>query len=300
MPARMIWQDEPGYEAARRATMWNARVPHRFPEVIAQASDVGDVVEAVKLARRKRLLISVCSGGHSWSGNHVRDGGLLLDLSRLNEVTIDKDALRATTGPGRLHHELAATLSRRGLFFPTGHCRGVGLGGYLLQGGFGWHSRVLGPACMSVLGLDVVTADGDIVYASDSENEDLYWAARGSGPGFFGVVTRFHLRVYPQPNVMGCALHAFPISALELFFRWVHAIGAEIPRSVEVNAIMRNQALGVGGPGIEIFAPVFENSLPAALSALDFLNKSSLRDKTAWHVPFVPVSLGGMSRIVMS
>lgn len=280
--------------------MWNARLPDRYPDVIVKAKDVYDVVAAVKLARRESLRIGIRSGGHSWAGNHVRDGGLLLDLSALDEVTVDPDAMRATTGPGRAGNELAALLGRRGLFFPTGHCKGVCVGGYLLQGGFGWHGRTLGLACMSVVALDIVTAEGDIVHASEHENADLYWAARGSGPGFFGIVTRFHLRVYPKPNVMGFALHSYPISMLEEVFRWAHAMGPEVPASVEFQMLVSQKAAGVGGPGIEVFAPVFSDGLRTALSDLSFMNKSELRRKAAMKVPFAPSTLGLMYRAVMS
>lgn len=280
--------------------MWNARLPERYPDVIVKAKDVYDVVAAVKLARRENLRIGIRSGGHSWAGNHVRDGGLLLDLSALDEVTVDPDAMRATTGPGRAGNELAALLGRRGLFFPTGHCKGVCVGGYLLQGGFGWHGRTLGLACMSVVALDIVTAEGDIVHASEHENADLYWAARGSGPGFFGIVTRFHLRVYPKPKVMGFALHSYPISMLEEVFRWAHAMGPEVPASVEFQMLVSQKAAGVGGPGIEVFAPVFSDGLRTALSDLSFMNKSELRRKAAMKVPFAPSTLGLMYRAVMS
>lgn len=280
--------------------MWNARLPDRYPDVIVKAKDVYDVVAAVKLARRESLRIGIRSGGHSWAGNHVRDGGLLLDLSALDEVTVDPDAMRATTGPGRAGNELAALLGRRGLFFPTGHCKGVCVGGYLLQGGFGWHGRTLGLACMSVVALDIVTAEGDIVHASEHENADLYWAARGSGPGFFGIVTRFHLRVYPKPKVMGFALHSYPISMLEEVFRWAHAMGPEVPASVEFQMLVSQKAAGVGGPGIEVFAPVFSDGLRTALSDLSFMNKSELRRKAAMKVPFAPSTLGLMYRAVMS
>lgn len=134
---RVFVRGAPGYEAARRATLWNARVPSRYPQVIVQARDAYDVVAAVKLARREDLQSGVRSGGHSWSGNHVRDGGLLLDVSALAAMTIDRTAKRATAGPGCAGHELAAQLGKQRLFFPTGPCKGVGLGGYLLQGGFG-------------------------------------------------------------------------------------------------------------------------------------------------------------------
>src|ERR1700716_1284426 len=90
----------------------------------------------------------------------------------------------------------------RSLFFPSGHCMTVGLGGFLLQGGFGWNSRLWGPACASVTAVDVVTADGALVHADETQNSDLLWAARGAGPGFFGVITRFHLRTQPVARAM--------------------------------------------------------------------------------------------------
>lgn len=286
--AKSLRRDAPDYEAARQATMWNARHPDRFPDVIVQAKDVYDVVAAVKRARRDGLRIGVRSGGHSWSGNHVRDGGMLLDVSALRDVTIDKAAMRATTGPGRAGHELCLLLARQGLFFPSGHCKGVGVGGFLLQGGFGWHGRALGLACMSVVAIDLVTADGDLVHASPDENADYYWAARGAGPGFFGVVTRFHLRVYPKPRIIGFALQTYPASMLEEVFRWAHAIGPEVPSEIELQLLMSQNALGIKGPGIEIFAPVFADGLRDAVRALGFLHKSPLKPRAALSIPFLP------------
>lgn len=289
-----------GYEPARRATMWNARVPDRFPDVIVQARDVYDVVAAVKRARREGLRVGVRSGGHSWAGNHVRDGGMLLDVSRLDAVTVDAAAMRATTGPGRAGHQLAAMLSREGLFFPTGHCEGVCVGGYLLQGGFGWNSRALGPACASVEAVDVVTADGELVRASAAENPELYWAARGAGPGFFGVVTRFHLRAHPKPGVVGFALQSYPLSMMEEVFRWARAVGPEVPASVELQLLMTPRAVMVGGPGVEVFAPVFADGVRDALRDLAFMASSPCKPRAALSVPFAPSTLGMMYRAVMS
>ncbi|TKD01547.1 FAD-binding oxidoreductase [Polyangium fumosum] len=296
---RTFRRGAPGYEERRRATMWNARVPDRYPEVIVQARTERDVVAAVKLARREGLRIGVRSGGHSWAGNHLRDGGLLLDVSGLDEVTIDRKARRATTGPGRAGNELAEMLGRHSLFFPTGHCKGVCVGGYLLQGGFGWHGRALGPACMSVIGLDLVTADGERVYASAEENADLYWAARGSGPGFFCVVTRFHLRVYEKPEVTGFAFQSFPMSRMEDVFRWARAVGPSVPASVELQLVMTRNATGVGGPGIEVFAPVFAGTARETFDALAFMNESALGPSAALKADFIPATLPLLYSAVM-
>jgi FAD/FMN-containing dehydrogenase len=293
---RLLRRGEAGYEDARRAALWNARIPDRYPDVIAQANDVNDVVAAVRLARREGLTIAVRSGGHSWAANHIRSGGLLLDVSRLNDVRIDRHAMRATAGPGCAGDALAAMLGREGLFFPSGHCEGVCLGGYLLQGGFGWHGRALGPACMSVEAVDVVTADGAVVRADARENADLYWAARGAGPGFFGVVTRFHLRLVRRPRVIGFALQSYPIAMLEEVFRWAHAIGPEVPSSVELQLVMTRAATGVRGPGIVVVAPVIADGWSEALRALRFLRAMPLRRKAALRIPFVPSGLKMMYR----
>jgi FAD/FMN-containing dehydrogenase len=157
-----------GYEAARRASCRNVNLPDRFPDIIVQAEDEKDVVAAVRLANTNNWTVAARSGGHSWSCNHVRDGGMLLDVSRLNAVTIDARQMRATVGPGCRGNQVNTLLAAQKLFFPIGHCEGVGLGGFLLQGGFGWHSRAMGMACESVLAIDYVGADGELRHASAS------------------------------------------------------------------------------------------------------------------------------------
>jgi FAD/FMN-containing dehydrogenase len=291
---------EAGYEAARRRTLWNARLPDRYPDVIVQANNAMEVVAAVKAARRDGLRVTVRSGGHSWAGNHLRQGGMLLDVSRLQDVRIDAEARRATVGPGVAGHELLRSLARVGLFFPAGHCMGVCLGGYLLQGGFGWNGRVLGPACESVLGLDLVTADGELVHADEKENSDLYWAARGAGPGFFGVVTRFHLKLHPRPAVIGGSFHNYPIDCLEDVFRWAHAVGPEVPESVELQLVLSRDVAAVRGAGIMVLAPVFADSVKQARDDVAFLHECPARRKAALRVPFLPTGLELMYRSVMT
>src|ERR1700761_1772525 len=126
-----------GYEEARRQTVWNGLLPERFPDVIVQAQDNDDVVSAVRYARANGHQIGIRSGGHSWTASHLRDGGLLLDVGRLDHSVVDPDAMTAYAGPGKVASVFAAELDSQGLFFPAGHCEGICLGGYLLQGGYG-------------------------------------------------------------------------------------------------------------------------------------------------------------------
>jgi FAD/FMN-containing dehydrogenase len=226
---KVVRRGHEGYENLRQATCWHDRVPERYPEVIVIATSDHDVIGAVKLAREEGLKVAVRSGGHSWSGSHLRDDSVLIDMSNLRRVEVDEETMTATVQPGITGVELAAMLASRDLFFPTGHSTGVGIGGYLLQGGFGWAGRDYGPACLSVSAIDVVTANGDVVHADDAENSDLLWAARGAGPGFFGVVTRFYLKVYPRRSVTMTSTYMFPVDLAPQVLGFVHEVGRDTP-----------------------------------------------------------------------
>ncbi len=290
-----------GYEEARAATVWNARLPDRFPDVVVQAVTVADVRAAVRHAAAEGLRVGVRSGGHSWAANHVRDGGVLLDVSRLAAVEIDVAARTAVVGPGTKGHELCARLERDDLFFPAGHCKGVALGGYLLQGGYGWNSRVLGPACESVLGIDVVTADGELVHASPDENPDLYWAARGAGPGFFAVVVAFHLRLHHKPAVTGSSVFAYPIRLLDEVYTWLREIGPEVDRRVEVQVLMSRAfpGLGIDEPAIVIASPAFADTEVEAEAALAILTTCPVLDQALIAVPYAQARLDEWYEAVM-
>jgi FAD/FMN-containing dehydrogenase len=290
-----------GYEAARRATVWNARLPDRFPDIVVQAATDADVVAAVRHARAEGMRVGIRSGGHSWAANHVRDGGMLLDVSRLDHVEIDAAAKTAAVGPGKKGNELCMQLEAQDLFFPAGHCKGVAVGGYLLQGGYGWNGRVLGPACESVLAVDVVTADGEQVHASADEHPDLYWSARGSGPGFFGVVTRFHLRLYDRPAACGSSIYAYPIRLLDEVYSWARSISADVDRRVEMQILMSRsfEGLGLHEPTILIASPVFADSEADAEAALAIFETCPVRDQASLAIPYAPAQLAEWYDAVM-
>ncbi|MGH2725970.1 MAG: FAD-binding oxidoreductase, partial [Actinomycetota bacterium] len=280
------------YERARRDAVWNARTPERFPDLIVQAESEQDVVGAVRLARAEGMKIGVRSGGHSWAGNHVRDGGMLLDVSRLRQASVDPESMTASVQPGCAGNELVASLFEQNLFFPVGHCPGVALGGYLLQGGYGWNGRVHGPACMSVEAIDVVTADGELIRADAHENSDLLWAARGSGPGFFGAVTRFHVRLYPRPKVISNGVYLYPIELLDEIYRWAHEIGPDVPRTMEMMLIIHRDFEGI--PEIAVTGPVIVDTEEEAAAALSILETCPVLDRAKLAVPNYPTTLADL------
>ncbi len=234
MRGQLIWRGEPGYEEARVGRVFNARVDARHPAAILLAESEGDVVEGVRLATGRGLKVSVRAGGHSWAAWGVRDEALLIDLGLIREMHYDPGTGIATASPAvKGAAELTPYLTSQGRAFTGGHCPSVGIGGFLLQGGQGWNGRKLGWGCEHVVGIDLVTADAELIHASETENSDFLWAARGAGPGFFGVITRFHLRTYPLPRAMHHDTWTFELDALEPLLYWIDGLLPTLDRVVE-------------------------------------------------------------------
>lgn len=212
---------EGGYEDARRAAIWNGRKPDRFPDWILVAADERDVVNGVKFANSKGLKIGIRSGGHSVVATGIRDGGLLIDVSRLNDIQVDVQSKTAWVGAGSLNRQLALQLEPVGLTFPFGGSPSVGLGGYLLTGGYGLNGKTYGSGASNIMAIDVVTADGELIRADENTNTEYLWSARGGGYGFFGVVVRFQLRLYDAPRYRTKAASTFSVDDFEELTTWI-------------------------------------------------------------------------------
>jgi FAD/FMN-containing dehydrogenase len=203
----LITPDDERYGAAR--TLWNAAIDRR-PAVIAQPRSAEDVSAAILHARESGLEIAVRGGGHSLPGHSMSEGGMTIDLSAMNSVQVDPTARRARVGGGALLADLAAATSPHALAVPFGHISHTGVGGFTLGGGIGWIMRKYGLAIDQLRSLEVVTAEGERVRASDAENPELYWALRGGG-GNFGIVTQFEYELQPfGPEVLAGML-LYPI-----------------------------------------------------------------------------------------
>ena len=290
---RLLLRGEDGYEEARVGRIFNARRPDRFPAAILEVADEQDVVAGVRLAVKRGWKVSVRAGGHSWAAWSLHDDALLLDLAALRSIDYDETTGVASAGPatkGAL--ELAPYISERGRAFPGGHCATVGIGGYLLQGGQGWNGRLKGWACESVAAVDVVTAEGTLVRADAEHNADLYWAARGAGPGFPGVVTRFHLQTYEKPAVMWQDTWSFHLDDAEAVVHWLHDVLPTLDRRVEpVLAATRLPEVplydGVDHPGgtvLLLHTTCMADSDDEALRLLDVFEHGPLQGRELGHV----------------
>jgi FAD/FMN-containing dehydrogenase len=251
----IVWRGQTGYERLRRRLVWNARLPERYPAAIVSARGRDEVVAGVALAREHGLRLALRSG-HSWCAAALRDGALVLDLSGLSDLSIDVGARLMTVGPGLTSGALSEALAERGLGFPVGHCRDVGLGGYLLAGGLGWNGGTWGAACHSVVALEAVTADGAALVADEERHSDLLWAARGAGPGFFAAVTSFTTRVFDAPGFTATSSFAFAQTRLGEVASWVTRLAATLDRRLELTLFLGAAPASLGALGIAAGEPV--------------------------------------------
>lgn len=202
-----------GYDAAR--AVWNGMVDRR-PALIVRCRDAGDVMQAVDFAREHDLMVAVRSGGHNIAGNAVCEGGMVIDLSGMDSVRIDPALRKAWVGPGATLGALDRATEAFGLVVPTGINSTTGIAGLTLGGGFGWTTRKFGLTVDNLASAQVVTANGQLVRASDEPggDADLFWAIRGGG-GNFGIVTSFEFDLHPlDPQVVsGLVVHPFDDAA---------------------------------------------------------------------------------------
>lgn len=253
LPAgRHFFRGSDGYEAARRGTVWHRRVPDRYPEVIVQAVSADDIVSAIRYATVNGHKVSVVSGGHSFAASHLRDGAVLLDVSRIDHASIDADKGRAVVGPGK--------------------------------------------------GGSVLTADGAQIHCDADNHADLYWAARGAGPGFFGVVTSFYLKLYPRPATCGTSVYVYPFDLADEVFTWARAVSAEVDPRVELQALASRgePSMGIDVPVISLASPAFADSPEEAEQALALFGTCPVVEQALVKVPYMPTDLPAWYDVAMT
>ena len=254
----LIRPDDPSYDEAR--TVFNAMIDKR-PAVIAKCTSPADVVEALALARSEGYEVAVRAGGHSVAGMSLNDGGIVVDVRSMNRVEVDPNARQARVGAGATWSEFDRGTQEHGLAATGGRVSTTGVAGLTLGGGSGWLERRYGLACDNLISVDLVTADGRGVTASEDENPDLFWALHGGG-GNFGVATSFVFRLHPVGPMVTAGLMMWPGDA-----------AAEVARLYRDVAYDAPDALGSGlvfltGPPEEFVPAHLQGTTVAGIAAL--------------------------------
>jgi FAD/FMN-containing dehydrogenase len=296
---QVIAEGEAAFSAAREGFVWNGRKPQATPRVIVKAASTADVQAAVRYAAANGFQISARSGGHNWSGIALQSG-VALDLSALNSVSIDRLARLAEVGPAAKNLAFANALTAEGLAFPVGHCGDVAMGGYLLGGGFGWNEGTWGPACHLIEKAEVVLADGRAVLVSADENADIFWALRGAGPLFFGIVTRFWLRLMPLPPAMAVTTWTFPIARVAEVTQAMMRLATVLPSYAEAS-VMLAAAPPAAGLGDAKFATVVLSVYGSSMTEISAIASNAgdlLPEAPLTTTPTVPIDFATLYGIV--
>jgi FAD/FMN-containing dehydrogenase len=299
---RLVEPADPEYDDARAG--WNGAVDRR-PAAVAYATDGDDVASLIRGARDADLAFTIRAGSHSVSGRSVKDGALCIDLRGLNAVEVHPESGVVHVGGGALLGEVDAATQEHGLAIPAGQISHTGVGGLTLGGGLGWLMRHHGLTIDSMLGAEVVLADGSIVSASADEHPDLFWALRGGG-GDFGVVTRFEFQAHRVGPTVLAGMMVYPWEQAGEAFRAARDLMDVAPEPLGVFAVLltappeepfpaelRGRPVAVLGiawsgdldEGSRVLAPLRANCPPALdlVAPMPYVALQSMLDKTAPH-----------------
>jgi FAD/FMN-containing dehydrogenase len=230
----VMLQGAAGYEESRK--IWNGMID-RKPALIAQCSGAADVINAVNFARDNNLLLAVRAGGHSISGKSVCEGGLMIDLTRMNGVRVDTQRKTAWVEGGALLGAMDHEAQRFGLVTTAGTVSHTGAAGLTLGGGLGRLARMYGLTSDNLLSADIVTADGRFLRTSEDENPGLFWGLRGGG-GNFGIVTALEYRLHPfGPDILGCTA-MYPMDQARDVLSFINEFAPTAHRELTMSGVM--------------------------------------------------------------
>lgn len=281
----VVAADDARFPEAIHANLWNKLIPDRAPQVVVRAADEDDIVAAVRFARANGLKVVVRGGGHNWCQPTLRRGGVLIDIQNFTKVvSIDVENRKAVIQPIVSNRDIQKTLNPLGLAFPTGHCPHVKASGYLLGGGMAWNPTVWGCGAESVEAIELVTAQGELIRASETENPDFFWAARGAGSGFFGIVTKYHLKLHPLPKAIHGSQYFYRLEDAPAIGTWLGDMAPDVSPTVELSQFiiqappeLKETAAARNGWLCMVTGTAFEDTPEAAKAALRPLERSPIR-----------------------
>ena len=232
---KLLLSSTPHYHQERK--LWNGLADDKRPALIAQCIDSDDVVNAVNFARTHDLLVSVRGGGHGISGKAVADGALLIDLSKMSNLSADPITMTTTAEAGVLLREMDVATQAHKMAVPAGVVSHTGIAGLTLGGGIGINMRSMGLSSDNLLSVQIVTADGKLRTANENENTDLFWAVRGGG-GNFGIVTSFTFRMHKLDSEILSGVMVYSMADAKDMFNRYFDYSLDAPRELNMSAAM--------------------------------------------------------------
>ncbi|MGF1733980.1 FAD-binding oxidoreductase [Photobacterium satsumensis] len=301
---RIIVPDDNDYDEVRQ--IWNAMIDKR-PAVIVKCSSASDVLSALNYAKETNLDITVRGAGHNIAGNSICDNGLMIDLSDMKAVTVNPQTKRALVQPGATLADFDAAAQQHGLATPVGINSTTGISGLTLGGGFGWLTRKYGMTIDNLVSTQIITADGQQLTASATENSDLFWAIRGGG-GNFGIVTEFEFQLHSVGPEVLAGLIVFPFDQAKQVLEQYREFTQTAPEDLNVWVVMRQAPPlpflpeDVHGKEVIVLAIFYVGDLAQGEALLELLRQFGTphgehigaQPYTAWQQAFDPLLTEGM------
>jgi FAD/FMN-containing dehydrogenase len=291
------WRGNDRYAALRRASLWRTNIPERYPEVIVQATAEQDVRAALAFARDNDIQVVCRASGHSTAGAPLRNGGMMLYVTGLNRVEIDPESKTAKVQSASSMATLFSEARRHGLDFPTADCTTVALTGFILGGGIGRNCNYLagGPVCKALLSAEVMLANGDLVTVDENNYSDIYWAMRGCGPAFFGIVMSMTLRLFDAPGAFLSSNYSFSLESLPSLLEFFDELQFNHDPQVGIALAVKPDEVGTEellvSVTVSAFADNGPNAASEARSRLEYYVDEGLAANALTKSEFIPQDL---------
>lgn len=292
IPPSATNKGEDGYEELRRNMLYKGNKPERYPDIIIKPTTEDEIFAALGFANENDLQIVCRTSGHNTAGAVLRNGGMLLDLSGFNKISLNVEGRTATVQPGVTMGSFYGEISQHGLGFPIADCLTVTFGGYLLGGGLGKNANnwTKGPACNAIISAEVILANGEKVTANKDQNSDILWSIRGCGPAFYAIISSYTLKLFDDIETVVRTSYKYSLDDLPGildFFDNYHA-QKDDRIGTRISLFEDSDTPGIFGAKVSIdaFIPKGpENAVEEGNSLLAFYEEKGLADKALSSVP---------------
>lgn len=292
LPLNASNKGDQGYEELRQNMLYKGNKAERYPDIIVKASTENEILSALEFAKENNMQIVCRTSGHNTAGAVLRNGGMLLDLSGFNNISLDVEGRTATVEPGATMGSFYGEISKHALGFPIADCLTVTFGGYLLGGGLGKNANnwTKGPACNAIISAEVILANGEKVTADEDQNSDILWSIRGCGPAFYGIISSYTLQLFDEVETVLQTSYDYSLDDLPEVLAFFDQYHDQKDDRVGTRISLFEDSDTPGNFGAKVSIDAFipkgpENAIEEGKSLLAFYEEKGLVDKAISAVP---------------